>query len=80
MQHNFITVLSQLETLTNNAQKSVNKIDYDKFCSEFIFEKIKGKSFGEAFCERFNLNNIFLKDLSDDMAKYHIETLGYIKK
>lgn len=72
-------VLRQLETLTNNAQKSVSKIDYDKFCNEFIFEKIKGKSFGEAFCERFNLNNIFLKDLSDDMAKYHIKVLGYIK-
>lgn len=79
MNSTFISVLSSLEQLTNNAKKSVSRKDYEIFCREFIFEKIKGKTFGSAFCERFGLNDTFLKNLSDDTAKYHIEQLGYIK-
>lgn len=80
MNDNFIHVLGALEDLTTNKEKTINKSDYHIFCKEFIFEKLKGKSFGSAFCERFNFNNTFLKNLSDDTAKHHIETLGYINE
>lgn len=74
-----MSVLFALEQLTGNAKKSVDKEEYELFCKEFVFDKIKGKTFGFAFCEKFELNDTFLKNLSDDTAKYHIETLGYIK-
>lgn len=76
----FVDVLCALDKLTNNSTKQISNIDYEEFCKEYVFEKIKGKSFGEAFCERFNFNDIFLKNLTDDTAKHHIEILGYIRK
>lgn len=70
-----------MESITANPDNTkVTKVDYEKFCKEFIFEKLKGKSFGEAFCKEFGFNDIFLKSLSDDTAKYHIEKLGYISE
>ena len=77
---NFITQLAALEKLTNNKHKKISRKDYEIFCKEFVFDKIKGKSFGESFCERFDFNGTFLKNLSDVAAKDHIETLGYIKR
>lgn len=73
-------VLSGLEDLTNNKSKTISKQDYELFCKEFLFDKIKGKTFGKAFCERFGFNDIFLRRLSDATAKDHIEKLGYINK
>ncbi len=76
---NLINYLKAVEDLTDNKNKVVNKKEYEIFCKEFVFYKLKGKSFGKAFCERFDFNDIFLKGLSDDVAKDHIEKLGYIK-
>lgn len=59
--------------------KTISKQDYEVFCKEFTFEKLKGKKYGEAFCERFELDDCILKNLSDTTAKFHIENLGYIK-
>lgn len=71
--------LNALEDLTQNKNKIVNRHEYQKFCNEFLFNKLKGEAFGEAFCKRFGFNDVFLKGLSDDTAKFHIEKLGYIK-
>ena len=67
------------ETCRNQSNKTVSREDYESFCKEFVFEKLKGKRFGEAFCDRFNINSFVLSNLSDKTAKDHIETLGYIK-
>lgn len=75
---NFITTLAALEQLTGNSYKTISRYEYDIFCKEFVFDSLKGKSFGQAFCERFDFNDVFLKGLSDNTAKHHIETLGYI--
>lgn len=74
---NFIA--AGLEQLTSNNSKQISKKQYELFCKEFVFEKLKGIGFAEAFCEKFNFNDTFLKNLSDETAKYHIEMLGYIK-
>jgi hypothetical protein len=74
----FITSLAALEQLTGNSNRKISKKEYDSFCKEYVFEKLKGKTFGLAFCEKFGFNSIFLKGLSDSMAKDHIEKLGYI--
>lgn len=65
--------------LSLRTDKKISKEDYEVFCKEFSFEKLKGKSYGEAFCERFEMDDYILKNLSDKNAKYHIERLGYIK-
>lgn len=75
----FITTIAALDQLTGNSKKTVSKAEYDAFLKEFLFEKLKGKTFGAAFCERFGFNDIFLKGLSDETARSHIEILGYIK-
>lgn len=79
MNDSFMYTLGALESLTTNSEKTISTTDYNVFCKEFVFDKLKGKSFGEAFCEKFGFNNIFLKSLSDSTAKLHIEKLGYIK-
>lgn len=71
--------LRSLEDLTKNKDKVISKYAYEKFCNEFLFNKLKGETFGEAFCKYFGFNDIFLKSLSDSTAKHHIEKLGYIK-
>lgn len=59
--------------------KTISREEYELFRKEYMFEKLKGKTFGEAFCERFNIEDYFLKNFTDGTAKYHIEKLGYIK-
>lgn len=71
--------LFALESLTENSSKTVTKYDYENFCKEFVFEKLRGKNFGEAFCKKFDFNDTFLRGLSDQTAKLHIEKFGYIK-
>jgi hypothetical protein len=76
---NFTNALSGLAQLTGNNSKQISKKQYELFCKEFVFEKLKGNSFAESFCKKFKFNDTFLKNLSDETAKYHIEMLGYIK-
>ena len=76
---NFFVALQALEQITKNPNKVVTKSDYEIFLKEFVFDKLQGKSFGYAFCNRFGFNDTFLKNLSDETAKYQIEALGYIK-
>lgn len=71
--------LKGLEDLTTNKNKVISKHEYKIFCNEFVFDKLKGQSFGESFCKKFGFNDTFLKNLSDETAKNHIELLGYIK-
>lgn len=68
-----------LESNLREEPKTISKTEYEVFCKEFMFEKLKDKSFGEAFCEKFNIEDYFLAHFSDETAKYHIEKLGYIK-
>ena len=75
----FSSTILALECITGNPSKYVSRKEYDQFCKEFVFEKIKGKRFGEAFTEKFGFNGLTLNKLSDEVAKYHIECLGYIK-
>lgn len=74
-----IQQLKNLESLTYNSNKQISKQEYETFCKEFVFQKLQGISFADAFCKKFNMNDTFLKNFTDDTAKYHIEVLGYIK-
>lgn len=38
----------------------VSKKDYEQFRNEYIFDAIQGKSFGSAFCDRFDITDYLL--------------------
>lgn len=78
---NFLSMVGQLtdNDPPSSQKKMVSKEDYQNFCDEYIFDSLKGVSFGNAFCERFGINDNMLSTLSDDGAKFLIENLGYIK-
>lgn len=60
------TWIDPLLMLSAEKNKTISKKDYKIFCREFIFEKIKGKKFGVAFCEKFNILStvVYLDDIT----------------
>lgn len=71
--------LAELQELSGNKNKKISKKDYEEFCKEFVFDKLRGKSYGEAFCLKFGFKDTILKNLTDESARFHIEKLGYIE-
>lgn len=53
----------------------ISKQDYEVFCKEYIFDQLKGKRFGQAFCERFDILNDIVVDrlIDEDIARDIIE-------
>jgi hypothetical protein len=59
---------------------TISKEDYDNFCKEYAFYKLKGLKFGEAFCNHFNIQDSAISILQGELfAKNLIESLGYIR-
>ena len=55
-------------------KQQISKQDYEVFCKEYIFDQLRGKSFGRAFCERFDVNDtvislLFDEDIAREMIK-----------
>lgn len=60
---------------------SITKSEYEIFCKEFVFEKLKGVQFGESFCKKFHITDYVLSILTNEAsAMKYIKTVGYIKK
>jgi hypothetical protein len=58
----------------------VSKVEYEQFKKEFVFEKLKGKRFGESFCEKFGVSSPVLSIMkNEEETDFLIQTLGYIK-
>ena len=74
----FASMIATIGNLNRPVSHTISRIEYETFQREFIFQKLKGKSFGLAFCEKFDITDFILEHLSDNTAKYHIENLGYI--
>ena len=66
--------------LNRTTNKLISKQEYEVFCKEYIFDQIKGKRFGQAFCERFDIVNDMVMQLliDEDIAREMIEE-NYIK-
>lgn len=76
--NDFSHMVMQLTKPTITAQ--VDKKDYYIFCKEFIFDQLVGRTFGSAFCKRFNIkDDIVCLYRSVENAKFYIENCGYIK-
>lgn len=79
---NFITEQSLISmgNVLGKAIVTVTIEQYEQFKKEYIFEKIKDKHFGKAFCEKFGIQDYMLSNLADENeTQYLIEALGYIK-
>lgn len=79
--NSFNDMLATIQAIENYkiSSKKVLKKDYDLFCKEYLFDQVKGKPFGQSFCERFKITDPILSRISNDTARYHIEKLGYIE-
>ena len=65
--------------LDNTPKPEISTHEYEVFCKEYIFDQLKGKRFGSAFCEKFNVNDTVIHCLIDeDLAKEMIKE-NYIK-
>jgi hypothetical protein len=71
--------------LSRNAYKDndfthISKDEYEIFCKEYIFEKLKGVSFGVAFQKRFGIKDRVLSMFSEQsVCMTHIEYCKYVK-
>ena len=60
--------------------KKVSKEDYEQFLKDVVFEKLKGKRFGQAFAERFNIRDRVLSNyIVDKNAIDHIKRCEYVE-
>lgn len=52
----------------------ISRQEYEVFNKEYIFDQLKGKRFGRAFCERFHIDDTVVNCLFDeDIAREMIE-------
>ena len=81
MQHfNPERALIAMGDLLGKAKKTVTQKQYDEFKKEFVFEKLKGLTLGQSFCEKFDIQDYMLSNLKDDNEiDFLIKALGYIK-
>ena len=60
--------------------KHVSPEEYETFCKEFVFDKLRGANFGATFCKRFQIfDTALLLNRSDENTKQYIKDVGYIK-
>jgi len=74
-----VTTLSS-DAFKDNDFTPINHTDYDKFCKEYVFEKLKGINFGTAFQRKFGVRDRVLSmfgNQNDAMA--HIKYCNYVK-
>lgn len=58
----------------------INKADYDMFCREYVFDSLRGDTFGRAFQKRFDCRDRVLSMFRDQRhTMKHIEYCGYVK-
>jgi hypothetical protein len=77
----FSNMVNNLNNMSESTtEKFVTLKEYEDFKREFVFEKLKGKRLGQAFCEKFNMNGGVISILTnDEEADYLIKTVGFVK-
>jgi hypothetical protein len=72
--------LHNLDLIVRTKKATVSRKQYEKFCREFVFDALRGDTFGKAFCHKFKIMDYILL-LSTDMdeAMRYIEKSKYIK-
>lgn len=76
----FDYIVGSLQTYTDkNPNQVIPRKEYEEFCKEYVFLKLKGVSFGKAFCEHFDVNHFIIYSLPEESAKGFIEKHGFVK-
>ena len=76
----FTHMASYLSREEKLARMTVTPEEYEVFCKEFVFNKLREEKFGSAFCRKFDITDMVLELLrSEQSAKDHIKTMGYIR-
>lgn len=79
-QNSFKQVLVELYNYKGGPSVTVNRSEYEIFCKEYVFHKLKNETFGSAFCKRFNVEDRAISNLvGEQFTRDLIEALGYIK-
>jgi hypothetical protein len=74
-----VTTLSS-DSFKDHDFTPVSKKEYDMFCKEYVFDKLRGDSFGTAFQKRFNcLDRVLSMFASQEDVMAHIKYCGYVK-
>ena len=75
----FSSLVNTLENI-NSPKYKISKSEYEVFCKEYIFDQLRGKRFGESFCERFHiLNDTVVRLLIDEDIAQEIIEENYIQ-
>lgn len=68
------------DSFKDHGARKVPKEDYELFLKEAVFDKLKGKKLGQAFTERFGINDRVLSNYSGDQtAIEHIKYCEYVE-
>ena len=69
-----------MANILSKAKKTVTPLQYEQFKKEFVFDKLKGLTLGQSFCEKFEIQDYMLSNLKDEEeTEFLIKSLGYIK-
>ena len=80
MNHFHALTMNAMANILSKAKKTVTPEQYEQFRKEFVFEKLKGVTLGQSFCEKFDINDYMLSNLKDEEeTEFLIKSLGYIK-
>ncbi len=75
-----LTSFSHMISVLNNQPKIlISRQEYDVFDKEYIFEQLKGKRFGRAFCERFGITDPVVNCLVDEDIAREMINENYIQ-
>lgn len=80
MNHFHAQTMNAMANILSKAKKTVTPEQYEQFKKEFVFEKLKGLTLGQSFCEKFDIKDYMLSNLKDEEeTEFLIKSLGYIK-
>ena len=80
MNHFHQQTMNAMANILSKAKKTVTKEQYEQFRKEYVFEKLKGLTLGQAFCKNFDIQDYMLSNLKDEEeTEFLIKSLGYIK-
>ena len=72
--------MTAMANILSKAKKTVTPEQYKQFKKEYVFEKLKGLTLGQAFCKKFDIQDYMLSNLkSEEETEFLIKSLGYIK-
>jgi len=80
MNTHFKNMVMQLSRPPEQIKKQVSSEEYETFCKEYVFDRLRDTNFGVAFCKRFDIfDTALLLNRSDENTRQYIKDVGYIK-